>query len=219
MNRRRTWVSLLALTIDDPALSTQVGTANAEGGAKIGNTLADVANNTGTVGIVGAHLVGHKQVDFVAFTGSRAVGTKIWETAGRTQPGQQNLKKVVCEMGGKNALVIDNDADLDEAIPAALYTRIVDAFAQQGNLATMEAALTRMGRKADGGLRPEPAALVAALGAQVGVDRPDGALAGVVRADLHHHVKRTRPVFRCVGVTHHETPPAAPRHHGHCLRC
>ncbi|MBW7894623.1 MAG: L-glutamate gamma-semialdehyde dehydrogenase [Opitutaceae bacterium] len=71
---------------------------------------------------VGAHLVGHKQVDFIAFTGSRAVGCKIWETAGKTQPGQQNLKKVVCEMGGKNALVIDNDADLDEAIPAALYS-------------------------------------------------------------------------------------------------
>jgi RHH-type proline utilization regulon transcriptional repressor/proline dehydrogenase/delta 1-pyrroline-5-carboxylate dehydrogenase len=71
---------------------------------------------------VGAHLVGHKHVDFVAFTGSRAVGTKIWETAGRTHSGQQNLKKVVCEMGGKNALVIDNDADLDEAIPAALYS-------------------------------------------------------------------------------------------------
>ncbi len=71
---------------------------------------------------VGAHLVAHKQVDFIAFTGSRAVGTKIWETAGKTQPGQQNLKKVVCEMGGKNALVIDNDADLDEAIPAALYS-------------------------------------------------------------------------------------------------
>ncbi len=71
---------------------------------------------------VGAHLVGHKQVDFIAFTGSRAVGCKIWETAGKTQPGQQTLKKVVCEMGGKNALVIDNDADLDEAIPAALYS-------------------------------------------------------------------------------------------------
>ncbi|WP_069963592.1 L-glutamate gamma-semialdehyde dehydrogenase [Lacunisphaera limnophila] len=71
---------------------------------------------------VGAHLVGHPQVDFVAFTGSRAVGCKIWETAGKTQPGQQTLKKVVCEMGGKNALVIDNDADLDEAIPAALYS-------------------------------------------------------------------------------------------------
>jgi RHH-type proline utilization regulon transcriptional repressor/proline dehydrogenase/delta 1-pyrroline-5-carboxylate dehydrogenase len=71
---------------------------------------------------VGAHLVAHKNVDLIAFTGSRAVGCKIWETAGRTLPGQQNLKKVVCEMGGKNALVIDNDADLDEAIPAALYS-------------------------------------------------------------------------------------------------
>ena len=71
---------------------------------------------------IGAHLVGHKHVDFVAFTGSRVVGLKIWETAGHTQPGQPNLKKVVCEMGGKNSLIIDNDADLDEAIPAALYS-------------------------------------------------------------------------------------------------
>jgi RHH-type transcriptional regulator, proline utilization regulon repressor / proline dehydrogenase / delta 1-pyrroline-5-carboxylate dehydrogenase len=71
---------------------------------------------------VGARLVAHPGVDFIAFTGSRSVGCKIWETAGRTQPGQANLKKVVCEMGGKNALIIDNDADLDEAIPAALYS-------------------------------------------------------------------------------------------------
>jgi len=71
---------------------------------------------------VGARLVGHPGTDFVAFTGSRAVGLKIWETAGRTVPGQLTLKKVVCEMGGKNALIIDNDADLDEAIPAALYS-------------------------------------------------------------------------------------------------
>ncbi|HXQ80139.1 MAG TPA: L-glutamate gamma-semialdehyde dehydrogenase [Opitutaceae bacterium] len=71
---------------------------------------------------VGAHLVAHSGIDFIAFTGSRAVGCRIWETAGRTQPGQANLKKVVCEMGGKNALIVDNDADLDEAIPAALYS-------------------------------------------------------------------------------------------------
>jgi RHH-type proline utilization regulon transcriptional repressor/proline dehydrogenase/delta 1-pyrroline-5-carboxylate dehydrogenase len=70
----------------------------------------------------GAHLVAHPQVDFIAFTGSRSVGCGIWEEAGKTRPGQRNLKKVVCEMGGKNALVIDNDADLDEAIPAALYS-------------------------------------------------------------------------------------------------
>jgi len=69
---------------------------------------------------IGAYLVAHPKIDFIAFTGSRAVGTKIWEAAGRTLPGQTNLKKVVCEMGGKNALIVDNDADLDEAIPAAL---------------------------------------------------------------------------------------------------
>ncbi len=70
----------------------------------------------------GAHLVAHPQVDFIAFTGSRAVGCDIYATAGKTLPGQANLRKVVCEMGGKNALIIDNDADLDEAIPAALYS-------------------------------------------------------------------------------------------------
>ncbi|MEY4924401.1 MAG: 1-pyrroline-5-carboxylate dehydrogenase 1, partial [Verrucomicrobiota bacterium] len=70
----------------------------------------------------GAHLVAHPQVDFIAFTGSRSVGCDIYETAGKVLPGQLNLKKVVCEMGGKNALIIDNDADLDEAIPAALYS-------------------------------------------------------------------------------------------------
>jgi RHH-type proline utilization regulon transcriptional repressor/proline dehydrogenase/delta 1-pyrroline-5-carboxylate dehydrogenase len=71
---------------------------------------------------VGARLVSHPGIDFIAFTGSRSVGCRIWEAAGRTQPGQANLKKVVCEMGGKNALIVDNDADLDEAIPAALYS-------------------------------------------------------------------------------------------------
>ncbi|PTY05790.1 L-glutamate gamma-semialdehyde dehydrogenase [Opitutaceae bacterium EW11] len=69
---------------------------------------------------VGVHLVEHREVDFIAFTGSRAVGCAIWEAAGRTLQGQKNLKKVVCEMGGKNAIVVDNDADLDEAIPAVL---------------------------------------------------------------------------------------------------
>ncbi|MBP7141480.1 MAG: proline dehydrogenase family protein [Opitutaceae bacterium] len=71
---------------------------------------------------VGAHLVSHPKTDFIAFTGSRSVGLKIWETAGRTLPGQANLKKVVCEMGGKNAMIVDGDADLDEAIPAVLYS-------------------------------------------------------------------------------------------------
>jgi len=71
---------------------------------------------------VGEYLVQHSGIHFIAFTGSREVGLGIWEEAGKTKPGQLNLKKVVCEMGGKNAMIIDNDADLDEAIPAALYS-------------------------------------------------------------------------------------------------
>jgi RHH-type transcriptional regulator, proline utilization regulon repressor / proline dehydrogenase / delta 1-pyrroline-5-carboxylate dehydrogenase len=77
---------------------------------------------------VGAYLVQHPQVDVIAFTGSREVGLKIWEAAGNTRPGQKQLKKVICEMGGKNAVIVDADADLDEAVPAILYS----AFGYQG---------------------------------------------------------------------------------------
>ena len=77
---------------------------------------------------VGEFLVNHPKIDFIAFTGSKEVGLKIWEAGGRTRPGQAQLKKVVCEMGGKNALIIDEDADLDEAVIGALYS----AFGYQG---------------------------------------------------------------------------------------
>jgi RHH-type proline utilization regulon transcriptional repressor/proline dehydrogenase/delta 1-pyrroline-5-carboxylate dehydrogenase len=70
----------------------------------------------------GARLCAHPGTDFIAFTGSREVGCGLWEIAGRTAPGQANLKKMVCEMGGKNAIVVDEDADLDEAIPAILQS-------------------------------------------------------------------------------------------------
>src|SRR6266699_2318083 len=66
--------------------------------------------------VMGAHLVDHKDVDLIAFTGSREVGLRIWESAGITREGQRELKRVMCEMGGKNAVIIDADADLDEAI-------------------------------------------------------------------------------------------------------
>lgn len=71
---------------------------------------------------VGARLVAHPQVSLVVFTGSREVGLKIWETAARTVPGQPELKKVICEMGGKNPLIIDSGADLDEALPPAIHS-------------------------------------------------------------------------------------------------
>ena len=78
--------------------------------------------------VIGQHLVDHKDVDMIAFTGSREVGLRIWESAGRTLPGQRELKRVVCEMGGKNAVIVDSDADLDEAIVDSIYS----AFGYQG---------------------------------------------------------------------------------------
>jgi RHH-type proline utilization regulon transcriptional repressor/proline dehydrogenase/delta 1-pyrroline-5-carboxylate dehydrogenase len=73
-------------------------------------------------------MVDHKDVDLIAFTGSREVGLRIWESAGKTRPGQRQLKHVICEMGGKNAIIIDSDADLDEAIVDTIYS----AFGYQG---------------------------------------------------------------------------------------
>lgn len=78
--------------------------------------------------VMGAHLVDHKDVELIAFTGSREVGLRIWESAGKTREGQRELKRVICEMGGKNAIIIDSDADLDEAIVDTIYS----AFGYQG---------------------------------------------------------------------------------------
>ena len=69
---------------------------------------------------IGAHLVTHRDVSLVAFTGSKDVGLAIVESAARTGEGQREIRRVVAELGGKNALIIDSDADLDEAVPAAI---------------------------------------------------------------------------------------------------
>ena len=69
---------------------------------------------------LGRALVAHPQVDIIAFTGSRAVGLDILQQAHTPRPGQKHIKQVVCEMGGKNAIVVDTDADLDEAVSGIL---------------------------------------------------------------------------------------------------
>ena len=66
--------------------------------------------------IVGAALVRDPRVALIAFTGSKEVGLDILAAAGETPPGQGLVKKVVCEMGGKNAIIVDESADLDEAV-------------------------------------------------------------------------------------------------------
>ena len=69
---------------------------------------------------IGAHLVSHPEVSVVVFTGSKQVGLGIVESAARTSQGQKEIRRVVAELGGKNAIIVDSDADLDEAVPAAI---------------------------------------------------------------------------------------------------
>jgi RHH-type proline utilization regulon transcriptional repressor/proline dehydrogenase/delta 1-pyrroline-5-carboxylate dehydrogenase len=65
---------------------------------------------------IGPVLVSHPDVAIIAFTGSRAVGLKINEQAAATPGNQNHVKRVIVEMGGKNAVIVDDDADLDEAV-------------------------------------------------------------------------------------------------------
>ncbi len=71
---------------------------------------------------VGPVLVEHPLVTSISFTGSKAVGLDIIERAAVVRPGQRHVKRVVAEMGGKNPVVVDTDADLDEAIPAIVHS-------------------------------------------------------------------------------------------------
>ena len=72
--------------------------------------------------IIGKELVSAKEIDIICFTGSKAVGLEIIKSAAVVQDGQVNVKKVIAEMGGKNAIIIDDDADLDEAINGITYS-------------------------------------------------------------------------------------------------
>jgi 1-pyrroline-5-carboxylate dehydrogenase len=83
---------------------------------------------TGPGSVIGRRLVEHSDARFVSFTGSREVGIEINERAAEVQPGQKWLKRVVAEMGGKDAIVIDADADLDAAVEGVT----VSAFGYQG---------------------------------------------------------------------------------------
>ena len=65
---------------------------------------------------IGPTLASHPDVDLVAFTGSQNVGLEINRAAADTDKRQKNVRRVIAEMGGKNAIIVDDDADLDEAV-------------------------------------------------------------------------------------------------------
>ncbi|ARV58639.1 1-pyrroline-5-carboxylate dehydrogenase [Nostocales cyanobacterium HT-58-2] len=77
---------------------------------------------------VGAYLVNHPDTHVIAFTGSQEVGCRIYAEAAILKPGQKHMKRVIAEMGGKNAIIVDESADLDQAVVGVVQS----AFSYSG---------------------------------------------------------------------------------------
>src|SRR5438132_4573038 len=77
---------------------------------------------------IGPTLAEHPDVALVAFTGSRGVGMLLNRQTALLAPGQSHIKRLIAELGGKNAIIIDDDADLDEAVAGT----VASAFGYQG---------------------------------------------------------------------------------------
>ncbi len=78
--------------------------------------------------VVGSHLVNHPETHIIAFTGSQEVGCRIYADAAILRSGQKHLKRVIAEMGGKNAVIVDESADLDQAVDGI----VMSAFGYSG---------------------------------------------------------------------------------------
>jgi len=82
----------------------------------------------GSGGAMGDTVTQHPKTRFVAFTGSKEIGLRISELASKAQPGQIWIKRTVLEMGGKDAIVVDDEADVDAAVEGVALS----AFGYQG---------------------------------------------------------------------------------------
>jgi RHH-type proline utilization regulon transcriptional repressor/proline dehydrogenase/delta 1-pyrroline-5-carboxylate dehydrogenase len=138
----------------------------------------------GTGEAAGSLLVAHPDVDLIAFTGSREVGTSIWQTASVTLRDQRNLKKVICEMGGKNAMIIDTDADLDEAVLGIIHS----AFSFQGQKCS---ALSRLITVRDVHKRLVPRLIEAVAALKIGLpEHPNTDIGPVIDQDAFEKIQR-----------------------------
>ncbi|MFN0199540.1 MAG: L-glutamate gamma-semialdehyde dehydrogenase [Planctomycetaceae bacterium] len=97
--------------------------------AQLMNIFEDVGLPSGVVNYlpgvgeeVGPALVQNPDVSLIAFTGSRSVGLSINRESTNVETGQRQVKKVIAEMGGKNAIIVDDDADLDEAVKGVIQS-------------------------------------------------------------------------------------------------
>jgi RHH-type proline utilization regulon transcriptional repressor/proline dehydrogenase/delta 1-pyrroline-5-carboxylate dehydrogenase len=81
----------------------------------------------GKGGVVGRQLVEHGDVRIVAFTGSQDVGFPVLQSGATVRRGQSYIKKMIVEMGGKNAIIVDDDADIDGAVSAVAESAFMHA--------------------------------------------------------------------------------------------
>ena len=128
---------------------------------------------TGRGAVAGERLAAHPGVDVIAFAGSTETGGCIRAAAARAEPGRESLKTTICAMGGQNALIVDGDADLDEAVAGALGS----AFGYSGQ---KRSALSRLIVVAEGYEKFLERFIAGAASLRVGPAEEPGALIGPV---------------------------------------
>jgi RHH-type proline utilization regulon transcriptional repressor/proline dehydrogenase/delta 1-pyrroline-5-carboxylate dehydrogenase len=146
-------------------------------------------------GDVGQALVDHPHVDLIAFTGSRDVGLEINRRASEpaTGRGQDHVKRVIAEMGGKNAIIVDDDADLDEAVVGVLHS----AFGYAGQKCSACSRVIVLDRIHDAFL---PRLVEAARALSVGpTDDPDTVVGPVIDARARQRIEEYQRIAASEG--------------------
>ncbi|HEX7094317.1 MAG TPA: aldehyde dehydrogenase family protein, partial [Acidimicrobiales bacterium] len=134
--------------------------------------------------VVGAYLVEHPEVSFIAFTGSREVGLGIVQAAAVHREGQRHVKRVVAEMGGKNPIVVDADADLDQAVEGVVRS----AFGFAGQKCSAASRLVVLDAVYD---ELVPRVIDAARGLRVGHPRDPNVVVGpLIDGDAYDRVRK-----------------------------
>jgi RHH-type proline utilization regulon transcriptional repressor/proline dehydrogenase/delta 1-pyrroline-5-carboxylate dehydrogenase len=155
-------------------------------------------------GEAGAALVEHPGVHTIAFTGSGPVGLSIIRAA--AEPGAHHLKRVVAEMGGKNCIIVDSDADLDDAVPAIVSS----AFIYAGQKCSAASRVLAHEAIADALLERVAGAvevLVVGQADTFGIDVPP-----VIERDAQERVERYRALAAEQGRIAAERADALPNH-------
>jgi RHH-type proline utilization regulon transcriptional repressor/proline dehydrogenase/delta 1-pyrroline-5-carboxylate dehydrogenase len=152
---------------------------------------------------VGEYLVTHPEVHGIAFTGSLAVGQRIYRLAAEVQPGQEHLKRVIAELGGKNALIVDADADIDDAVVGT----VASAFGFQGQKCSAASRLITVGSVHEPFVRR---LIEAARSLQIGMPEAPGTYMGpVIDATARDRIRAAIEAGKKVATTALETDVSA----------